>query len=130
VGPRQIAHELARTAAEGSTPPGKSTVHRILRRHGLIEPGRRKRRDYRRWQRETPWRYGKSTCVHSSTCEGPQFHGYSLVNSTNRRTSRSRGAIVPSGRTRARIKPMRRWRPGSGLALVDLSVVEQRYRAW
>ena len=55
-GPRRIAHELARTAPEGSTPPGKSTVHRILRRHGLIEPGRRrrKRRDYRRWQREEP----------------------------------------------------------------------------
>jgi transposase InsO family protein len=55
-GPRRIAHELARTGAEGSTPPGKSTVHRILRRHGLIELGRRrrKRRDYRRWQRETP----------------------------------------------------------------------------
>jgi hypothetical protein len=31
-------------------------VHRILRRHGLIEPGRRrgKRREYRRWERETP----------------------------------------------------------------------------
>jgi transposase InsO family protein len=55
-GPRRIAHELARTAAEGSTAPGKSTVYRILVRHGLIEPGRRrrKRRDYRRWQRETP----------------------------------------------------------------------------
>jgi transposase InsO family protein len=55
-GPRRIAHELTRTAAEGSTPPGRSTVHRILCRHGLIEPGRRrrKRREYRRWDRETP----------------------------------------------------------------------------
>ena len=55
-GPRRIAHELARTAPEGSTPLGKSTVYRILVRHGLIEPGRRrrKRRDYRRWERETP----------------------------------------------------------------------------
>jgi transposase InsO family protein len=55
-GPRRIAHELAVSAPDGSTPPGKSTVHRILRRHGLIEPGRRrgKRREYRRWQRETP----------------------------------------------------------------------------
>jgi hypothetical protein len=35
---------------------GKSTEHRILRRHGLIEPGRRrrKRRDYVRWEREAP----------------------------------------------------------------------------
>jgi hypothetical protein len=56
VGPRRIVHELARTAAEGSMLPEKSTVYRILRRHGLIEPGRRrrKRRDYRRWERETP----------------------------------------------------------------------------
>ena len=56
-GPRRIAHELAAASTpDGSTPPGKSTVHRILRRHGLIEPGRRrrKRREYRRWERETP----------------------------------------------------------------------------
>ena len=55
-GPRRIAHELAASAPEGSTPPGKSTVHRILRRHGLIEPGwrRRQRRDYVRWEREAP----------------------------------------------------------------------------
>jgi transposase len=39
-GPRRIAHELAASAPEGSSAPGKSTVHRILRRHGLIEPGR------------------------------------------------------------------------------------------
>ena len=43
-GPRRIVHELARTAPEGSTPPGKSTVYRILRRHGLIEPGRTRAR--------------------------------------------------------------------------------------
>ena len=55
-GPRRIAHELAVSPPDGSTPPGKSTVHRILRRHGLIEPGRRrgKRREYRRWERESP----------------------------------------------------------------------------
>src|SRR5918998_6924705 len=55
-GPRRIAHELAATSSQDSTPPGKSTVHRILRRHGLIEPGRRrgKRREYRRWERQTP----------------------------------------------------------------------------
>jgi transposase len=55
-GPRRIAHELARSASQGSTPPGKSTVHRILRRHGLIEPNRRrrKRRDYVRWERQAP----------------------------------------------------------------------------
>jgi transposase InsO family protein len=55
-GPRRITHELAASSPEGSMAPGKSTVHRILRRHGLIEPGRRRRqrREYRRWERETP----------------------------------------------------------------------------
>jgi transposase InsO family protein len=55
-GPRRIAHELALRAPDSSMVPGKSTVHRILRRHGLIEPGRRrgKRRQYRRWERTTP----------------------------------------------------------------------------
>lgn len=62
-GPQRIAHELATSAPDGSTPPGKSTVHRILRRHGLIEPGRRraKRRAYRRWERATPMALWKST---------------------------------------------------------------------
>jgi transposase InsO family protein len=56
-GPRRIAHELVLSAPDSSMMvPGKSTVHRILRRHGLIEPGRRrgKRRQYRRWERATP----------------------------------------------------------------------------
>jgi transposase InsO family protein len=55
-GPRRIAHELAAGIADGSALPGKSTVHRILRRHGLIEPGRRrgKHRTYRRWERQAP----------------------------------------------------------------------------
>jgi transposase len=55
-GPRRIAHELATGIADSSALPGKSTVHRILRRHGLIEPGRRrgKHRTYRRWERQAP----------------------------------------------------------------------------
>jgi transposase InsO family protein len=55
-GPRRIAHELATGIADSSALPGKSTVHRILGRHGLIEPGRRrgKHRTYRRWERQAP----------------------------------------------------------------------------
>jgi len=55
-GPRRIAYELAGTAPQGNARVSKSTVHRILVRHGLIEPRsrRRKRRDYIRWERETP----------------------------------------------------------------------------
>ena len=50
-GPSRIRWQLER---EGIDPlPGRSSVYRALVRHGLIVPGRRKRRrsDYRRWER-------------------------------------------------------------------------------
>jgi transposase InsO family protein len=50
-GPRTLLHYLER---EGLSPlPGRSSVHRCLVRHRLIEPQkrRRKREDYRRWER-------------------------------------------------------------------------------
>jgi transposase InsO family protein len=50
-GPRTLLHYLGR---EGLSPlPGRSSVHRCLIRHGLIEPQRRrrKREDCRRWER-------------------------------------------------------------------------------
>ncbi|RZB18353.1 IS481 family transposase [Streptomyces sp. F001] len=54
-GPRRIAHVLERSGTV--TPvPSRMTVYRILVRHGLVEPGvrRRKRSDYKRWQRDRP----------------------------------------------------------------------------
>ncbi|MFD4407482.1 IS481 family transposase, partial [Nocardia sp. NPDC058499] len=52
-GARRIAHELA---ARGiADPPGRSTVHRILVRNGLVERQVQvHRRVYRRWQRDAP----------------------------------------------------------------------------
>jgi len=53
-GPSRIRWELERA---GVVPlPGRSAVYRALIRHGLIVPGRRKRRreDYRRWERGRP----------------------------------------------------------------------------
>jgi transposase InsO family protein len=50
-GPRTIRHQLAR---EGVDPlPGRSSIYRCLVRHRLIDPKkrRRKREDYRRWER-------------------------------------------------------------------------------
>jgi len=50
-GPRTIRHQLAR---EGVDPlPGRSSIYRCLVRHGLVDPQkrRRKREDYRRWER-------------------------------------------------------------------------------
>jgi transposase InsO family protein len=50
-GPRTLLHYLERDGVEHL--PGRSSVHRCLIRHGLIEPHkrRRKRADYRRWER-------------------------------------------------------------------------------
>jgi transposase InsO family protein len=53
-GPRRLAYELARA---GVTPvPSLSTIYRVLVRHGLVAARKRKRRrqDYKRWQREAP----------------------------------------------------------------------------
>ena len=37
-GPRRLAHKLAAHSPRAAPHQGKTTVHRILRRHGLIEP--------------------------------------------------------------------------------------------
>ncbi|MGI5196304.1 IS481 family transposase [Streptomyces sp. CA-288835] len=50
-GPRRLVHELER---RGIVPvPSRATVYRVLVRNGLVEPGARRRRrsDYRRWER-------------------------------------------------------------------------------
>jgi transposase InsO family protein len=53
-GPRRLVHELRRL---GVAPlPSRSTVYRVLVRHGLVSAIARKRRreDYRRWERPGP----------------------------------------------------------------------------
>jgi 2,5-diamino-6-(ribosylamino)-4(3H)-pyrimidinone 5'-phosphate reductase len=52
VGPRRIEHQLGRL---GTDPlPSRSAIYRCLKRHGLIELRRRRRRrdEFRRWERE------------------------------------------------------------------------------
>jgi transposase InsO family protein len=53
-GPRTIGHRLEREGC--SPPPSRSSVYRCLVRRGLIEPQKRRRRreDYRRWERSRP----------------------------------------------------------------------------
>ena len=53
-GPRRIEHQLGRLDADPA--PSRSAIYRCLKRHGLIElRRRRKRRDeFRRWERERP----------------------------------------------------------------------------
>ena len=53
-GPRRIEHQLSRAGIDPV--PSRSAIYRCLKRHGLIElRRRRKRRDeFRRWERERP----------------------------------------------------------------------------
>ena len=53
-GPRRIEHQLARLDLDPV--PSRSAIYRCLKRHGLVElRRRRKRRDeFRRWERERP----------------------------------------------------------------------------
>jgi transposase InsO family protein len=53
-GPRRIEHQLARSGVDPV--PARSSIYRCLKRHGLIElRRRRKRRDeFRRWEQERP----------------------------------------------------------------------------
>jgi transposase InsO family protein len=53
-GPRRLEYELAKAGV--SPVPSRSTVYRVLVRHGLVAARKRKRRrqDYKRWQREAP----------------------------------------------------------------------------
>ena len=53
-GPVRIAHELGRLGADPA--PSRMSVYRVLVRHGLIEPGPRKRPkdSYLRWERDEP----------------------------------------------------------------------------
>jgi transposase InsO family protein len=53
-GPRRLLYELGR--AKVSPLPSRSTIYRVLVRHHLVPARkcRRRRQDYRRWQREDP----------------------------------------------------------------------------
>jgi len=54
-GQRRLQFELGRTGCPGPV-PSLTTIYRVLVRHGLIDPlpRRRRREDYRRWQRDRP----------------------------------------------------------------------------
>ena len=53
-GPRRIEHQLGRLGVDPV--PSRSAIYRCLRRHGLIELRRRRKRreEFRRWERELP----------------------------------------------------------------------------
>jgi transposase InsO family protein len=53
-GPRRLEHHLARAGVDPV--PSRSSIYRCLRRHGLVELRRRRKRrhEFRRWERERP----------------------------------------------------------------------------
>jgi transposase InsO family protein len=53
-GPRRIEHQLGRAGVESV--PSRASIYRCLRRHGLIELRRRRKRreEFRRWERDRP----------------------------------------------------------------------------
>jgi transposase InsO family protein len=53
-GPLRLQHELQQRGQPGV--PSRAGIYRILVRHQLVEPGRRRRRrsDWRRWERDRP----------------------------------------------------------------------------
>jgi transposase InsO family protein len=53
-GPRRLLYELGKARVRPL--PSRSTIYRVLVRHGLVPARKRKRRrqDYKRWQREEP----------------------------------------------------------------------------
>jgi len=53
-GPRRIEHQLARAGME--LVPSRSAIYRCLKRHGLVELRRRRKRreEFRRWERARP----------------------------------------------------------------------------
>jgi transposase InsO family protein len=53
-GPRRLCYELGRAGVQPV--PSRSTIYRVLVRHGLVSAQRRRRRreDYRRWERSAP----------------------------------------------------------------------------
>ncbi|MFC3386351.1 IS481 family transposase [Couchioplanes azureus] len=55
-GSRRIAFELGRNGCPGDVMPSRMTVYRILIRHGLMTPAKRRRgrKDYLRWERDRP----------------------------------------------------------------------------
>jgi transposase len=55
-GSRRIAFELGRHGCPADVVPSRMTVYRILIRHGLMAPAKRRRgrKDYVRWERDAP----------------------------------------------------------------------------
>ena len=73
-GPRRLAYELAKAGVEEV--PSRSSIYRALIRNGLIEPKarRRRRRDYKRWERARPMELWQMDVVGGVQIDGAGEH--------------------------------------------------------
>jgi transposase len=136
-GPRRLVHELTRTGALAVV-PSVSTVHRILRRHGLITPRRRRRRreDYLRWQRAEPMQLWQLDIVGgillTDGTEAKIVTGlddcsrFCVIATWWRGPPGGRCAWPSPPRCAATASPTRSC---CGFVITELSVMEQRYQA-
>lgn len=69
-GPRRLQYELGK--GQVAPVPSRSTIYRVLVRRGLVPARKRKRRrqDYKRWQREAPMQLRKAAGVVRATTQG------------------------------------------------------------
>ncbi len=79
-GPRRLAFELGKAGID--LVPSRSTVYRVLVRHGLVAARKRKRRrqDYKRWQRDAPmelWQMDVTASVFLADGTELKLEGYS-----------------------------------------------------
>jgi hypothetical protein len=66
-GPRRIEHQLARSGVDPV--PARSSIYRCLKRHGLSELRRRRKRreEFRQWERERPMQLWQMDVMGAST---------------------------------------------------------------
>ncbi len=74
-GPRRLVHELRRLGVDPV--PSRSTVYRVLVRHSLVGaiPRKRRRQDYRRWERSGPMQLWQLDVMGSVLIEDPSVSG-------------------------------------------------------
>jgi transposase len=120
-GPRRLGYELGKA---GIAPvPSRSTIYRVLVRHGLVPARRRKRRrqDYKRWQREAPMQLWQLDVIGSVfLADGTECKLISGID------DHSRFAVIAVVQGQAVHRAVRQAPPGRGAVRADLP--PQRHR--
>jgi transposase InsO family protein len=96
-GPRRLVFELGRAGVEPV--PSRASVYRILVRYRLIERGRRRRREYRAWERPAPMQLWQMDIVGEvRLVDGTQCKLVSGLDDHSRFCVLAKVVVRPSGR--------------------------------